>query len=190
MPYFKTSYVEVYRIGCAFSPGIILFQNILCWSLSMRKDDTELILSEFQNILCWSLSMERRIKEIRVLVFQNILCWSLSIAAIHDGEKVAEFQNILCWSLSSSSQSGQRESNPISKHLMLKFIRCDGCNDTGFIDISKHLMLKFIIMTAKEHMHYKDFKTSYVEVYQYLVRFPTAALQFQNILCWSLSNRR
>ena len=75
--------------------------------------------------------------------------------------------------------------------------------------ISKHLMLKFISLWAINSHPSFDFKTSYVEVYlardlcQYghiefqnilcwslsfsIIVFPSQSKQFQNILCWSLS---
>ena len=53
---FKTSYVEVYLVGLWHCIDLVLFQNILCWSLSHRQASIHQKPHLFQNILCWSLS--------------------------------------------------------------------------------------------------------------------------------------
>ena len=169
-----------------FAIRLIVFQNILCWSLSKKVKEAIGRLQVFQNILCWSLSSCRWIvrypcriskhlmlKFITVqphnsfgtLQFQNILCWSLSRGCRRIQSWKSKFQNILCWSLS---------------------VWIDSLLDVS--DISKHLMLKFIAHGSITTSPGSDFKTSYVEVYQTTPQAESEEMKkFQNILCWSLS---
>ena len=75
----------------------------------------------------------------------------------------------------------------ISKHLMLKFILLMPWRYIRQHSISKHLMLKFIDLDFRSDQFDFDFKTSYVEVYQYTECSTVGIRIFQNILCWSLS---
>ncbi len=121
---------------------LLVFQNILCWSLSFETEEQE----EEKEI-----SKHLMLKFIFRLIWQEIIFYIISkhlMLKFIDFSFLVRtqtclFQNILCWSLSQYSQR-RNQSFSISKHLMLKFINAYG--DTGSNDrkISKHLMLKFI----------------------------------------------
>ena len=76
----------------------------------------------------------------------------------------------------------------ISKHLMLLFIILDSWARSFRFSISKHLMLLFI----RSHLHHLPvclnyFKTSYVIVYHVNQLIKQMNKEFQNILCYCLS---
>ena len=125
------------------------------------------VFYEFQNILCWSLSQGRgdtphiyHIPKHLMLKFIQSQCHTIIPRPV--------FQNILCWSLSWCRIIIFRFGR-ISKHLMLKFIKNPLFSILILASISKHLMLKFILVVLSQLDH---------------------LLQFQNILCWSLSSKR
>ncbi len=111
--YFKTSYVTVYHnLSLNFSKSI-LFQNIVCYCLSMQKQRNwqrlhiskhRMLLfiqstcrlvnvrSGFQNIVCYCLSQGLPEKRCLYCKFQNIVCYCLSIARTADRNWIGDFK--------------------------------------------------------------------------------------------------
>ena len=119
--HFKTSYVIVYHFRVLKEVGNDIFQNILCYCLSVRMCKEIVLNGRFQNILCYCLSSVVTIglnirlyfKTSYVIVylpsplylqviplFQNILCYCLSLSWINWRVACPSFQNILCYCLS------------------------------------------------------------------------------------------
>ena len=139
---FKTSYVEVYPTGGKKIDFLIVFQNILCWSLSSRQ---------------WNSAVQALISKhlmLKFILYCHVILWTgrgiskhlmLKFIAfrINSAADSYTFQNILCWSLSRLSLY-IISIFAISKHLMLKFIGYIWFWKRNCSNISKHLMLKFI----------------------------------------------
>ena len=121
--HFKTSYVIVYHFRVLKEVGNDIFQNILCYCLSVRMCKEIVLNGRFQNILCYCLSSVVTIglnirlyfKTSYVIVylpsplylqvipsFQNILCYCLSDWYQLLCHLAQLFQNILCYCLSIS----------------------------------------------------------------------------------------
>ena len=98
--YFKTSYVIVYLLTFACNLCSFIFQNILCYCLSITALIDEPIGLIFQNILCYCLSSAVSVLVFSYTAFQNILCYCLSFSTVGQGLLDLAFQNILCYCLS------------------------------------------------------------------------------------------
>ena len=97
--YFKTSYVEVYRVTTEIrQPGSGISKHLMLkFILTIRRT------------ICSHIPISKHLM-LKFIDADNKI-------AVH----CKTFQNILCWSLS-DCKTGQENQNKISKHLMLKFI--------------------------------------------------------------------
>ena len=183
---FKTSYVEVYPDDSRHQDAILLFQNILCWSLSGGVEIPVKITRLFQNILCWSLSSSVSGLVIYTYISKHLMLKFIGntfkfrlpegnfktsyvevylAPAKHDVINPPIFQNILCWSLSPDLLFRFNWYLHF-KTSYVEVYRLRQLWKSWQRRISKHLMLKFI---------------------QTLQTVCLAHCTFQNILCWSLS---
>ena len=164
---FKTSYVEVYRIW------------LLCIRFSFSYFKTSYVEVYLNSFLAFMMS-DRYFKTSYVEVYHEVDV-KITGKNLHSKTSYVEvyplpiffdvfsisFQNILCWSLSI---------------WIVHFY--------WFNRISKHLMLKFIRRSGRYYLSFwPHFKTSYVEVYRIRENRGRNRIQFQNILCWSLSRK-
>ena len=101
-------------------------------------------------------------------IFQNILCWSLSCRPGRRS-KIKGISKHLMLKFIVDSKSGYAGRKTISKHLMLKFITDMLEHIINATGISKHLMLKFIRLERHYFIGGNHFKTSYVEVYRFII---------------------
>ena len=90
-PYFKTSYVEVYRAKDILTGAVEKFQNILCWSLSLLLASRTALKGYFKTSYV-EVYHQWREKICGTLEFQNILCWSLSPSGADFWPEVLHFK--------------------------------------------------------------------------------------------------
>ena len=147
--------------SCAyFKTSYVEVYHLLSYNNLFQLIISKHLMLKFIFSLLFSFFCCSRISKHLMLKFINLF-WACRL-------QVSLFQNILCWSLSQSSNK-RGVLLPISKHLMLKFIKNPLFSILILASISKHLMLKFILVVLSQLDH---------------------LLQFQNILCWSLSSKR
>ena len=60
----------------------LIFQNILCYCLTISDDTVVLMIDKFQNILCYCLTESGATSISQTIKFQNILCYCLTVAVL------------------------------------------------------------------------------------------------------------
>ena len=131
--------------------------------LQQKLDSREVA---FQNILCWSLSRKGSKNERKHKCISKHLMLKFIVSATHWLKAKYLFQNILCWSLSWSR---------------LRYRKWKTYFKTSYVEVYLPRSIRF-------RLNNLNFKTSYVEVYRSkLFHVSDCSVEFQNILCWSLS---
>ena len=148
-----------------------LFQNILCYGLSLIKCPECGKGFSFQNILCYGLSERIGGIGMEILRFQNILCYGLSEKILKKYAYRSYFKTsyvMVYQKKRLSHRDSFREFKTsyvmVYRHLLSRLTRLH--------PISKHLMLWFIFYLSQVSGDGYYFKTSYVMVYLSLVSFP------------------
>ena len=116
----------------------------------------------------------------------HVTLYHTGIVADH---KRSEFQNIPCYSLSDYPLKTRPHFLHISKHPMLLFIgsNCEIWAANRNFKTSHVTLYLGLITTLKRW--FNNFKTSHVTLYQELCIASTRKRRFQNIPCYSLSNK-